>query len=343
MQYAIFFGGRSYEHEISIVSAIALKEKIKDALFVFIDKERDLYLIDPKKLKSKLFSSQEYKKMPQVELKKGGLYQKGFLKEKRIAFDVAINLIHGADGEDGKLASLFDFYQIPYIGPRVEASVISYNKLFTKLLLAHLGINTIEYQIMHKENIEPLRFAYPVIVKPLRLGSSIGISIVNDDKELSYALDVAFEFDDEVLIEPFIAGIKEYNLAGCEVLGNWYLSKIEEPQKGEFLDFEKKYLDFGRSGDVEEAELLAPVREKIIESFKKIYYPLFRGALIRIDFFVKENEVYVNEINSIPGSLANYLFDDFETVLQALTRTLPKERDIAIDYRYINSIQSAKK
>ncbi len=341
MQFGVVFGGVSYEHEISIVSAIALKDII-DGEFIFIDKERDCYLIDKSQLKSKLFSSGEYKKMPKLELKRGGFYQKGFLKEKRVEVDVVINLVHGADGEDGKLAALLEFYQIPYIGPRIEASVVSYNKLLTKLYLQHLGINVLDFQLLRKEHLEPLRFAYPVIIKPLHLGSSIGVSVVRDESELSYALDVAFEFDDEVLVEPFIEGIKEYNLAGCKA-GSFYLSKIEEPLKGEFLDFEKKYLDFGRSEEVKEAELVAGVREQMIEVFKRLYEPLFCGAIIRVDFFLHRGEVYVNEINAVPGSLANYLFDDFLTPLHALARNLPKMKQIPIDYRYINSIQSAKK
>ncbi|SMC09882.1 D-alanine--D-alanine ligase [Nitratiruptor tergarcus] len=341
MQFGVIFGGVSYEHEISIVSAIALKDII-EAEFIFIDKKRDFYLIDKSKLKSKLFSSGEYTKMPKLELKKGGFYQKGLLKEKRVEFDVAINLVHGGDGEDGKLASLLEFFAIPYIGPRIEGSVVSYNKLLTKLYLYHLGINTLDFQLLHKEKIEPLKFDYPVIIKPCHLGSSIGVSVVRDESELSYALDVAFEFDNEVIIEPFIEGVKEYNLAGCKA-GNFYLSKIEEPVKGEFLDFEKKYLDFGRTEEVKEAELVPGIREQMIESFKKLYEPLFYGAIIRVDFFVHRGQVYVNEINAVPGSLANYLFEDFLTPLQALARNLPKPRAIPIDYHYINSIQSAKK
>ncbi len=342
MQYAIVFGGKSYEHEISIVSAIALKEKLPDALFIFLDEERDFYLIDAKDLKSKYFSAKEYKRAPKLEMKRGGFYQKGLLKEKRVPFDIAINLVHGGDGEDGKLASLFEFYAIPYIGPRIEGSVISYNKLFTKLYATYLGCNVIEYQVLRKERIEPVRFSYPFIIKPARLGSSIGVSVVRSEDELSYALDIAFEFDDMVIVEPFIEDIKEYNLAGCKGLAGFIFSILEEPKKREFLDFEQKYLDFARTSEVQEAKILPVLKEKIEHCFKNIYDPLFAGALIRIDFFVHKDTIYLNEINPIPGSLANYLFKDFGSTLDALARNLPKQRDIPIEYHYINSI-SAKK
>ncbi|MRJ02733.1 MAG: D-alanine--D-alanine ligase [Epsilonproteobacteria bacterium] len=340
MKYGIIFGGRSYEHEISIVSAIALKEKLPTASFIFLDQEHNFYLIESDQLRSSLFTKGEYKRFPRLELGKGGFYRRGLFREKRVPFDVAINLIHGADGEDGKMAALLMFHGIPFIGPRIEGSVMSYNKLFTKLYAKGIGCDVIEYQLLKREKIEPIQFDYPIIIKPLRLGSSIGVSVVRQESELSYALDVAFEFDDEVLIEPFFQGIEEYNLAGCRGSG-FLFSKLERVEKRDFLDFDKKYKDF-RQEKVEEAQLPAALSERIKECFVKVYEPLFLGAIIRIDFFVHRDRVYINEINPVPGSLAHYLFDNFRSVLDELARNLPKERPISVDYRYLNSI-SAKK
>jgi len=178
-------------------------------------------------------------------------------------------------------------------------------------------------------------------IKPVRLGSSIGVSVVKSEAELDYALDVAFEFDSDVVIEPFIEGVREYNQAGCKT-DAWELSIVEEPQKEAFLDFEKKYMDFARDSRVMEADIDDVLKEKIRESFKKIYDPLFLGSLMRCDFFVVDDEVLLNEINPIPGSMANYLFEDFEGVIGRLAKHLPKEKAITIDYHYIHSIQSAK-
>jgi D-alanine-D-alanine ligase len=182
---------------------------------------------------------------------------------------------------------------------------------------------------------------YPVIIKPVRLGSSIGVSIVKDASELDYALDVAFEFDADVIVEPFIEGVKEYNQAGC-LTDAWELSIVEEPHKEAFLDFEKKYMDFSRDSQVLAADIDDTLKEKIQNAFKKIYDPLFRGSIIRCDFFVVDDEVLLNEINPIPGSMANYLFEDFEGMLERLSKRLPKEQKITIDYQYIHSIQQAK-
>jgi D-alanine-D-alanine ligase len=173
------------------------------------------------------------------------------------------------------------------------------------------------------------------------LGSSIGVSIVKSQDELDYALDVAFEFDTQVLIEPFIEGVLEYNQAGCKT-SEFELSIVEEPNKEEFLDFEKKYLDFSRSGTVNDAEIAPELKSDIQESFKKVYANIFEGSIIRCDFFVVDGEVLLNEINPIPGSMANYLFDDFEGMVGRLVTKLPKESAIKIDYSYIHSIQSAK-
>ncbi|WP_200764060.1 D-alanine--D-alanine ligase [Nitrosophilus alvini] len=343
MKIAIVFGGQSFEHEISIVSAIALKDIIKEneLQFIFLDAGREFYLIPESEMKSKLFSSKDYKKYPNLFLKNGGFYQKGLLKEKKVEADVVLNLVHGGDGEDGKLASLFEFFSIPYIGPRIEGSVISFNKLFTKMFAKEKGVKILPYQLISKNGERKIEFDLPVIIKPLRLGSSIGVSVVKDEKGLDFALDVAFEFDEEVLVEPFIEGVKEYNLAGCK--GEDFLfSMVEEPQKAEFLDFEKKYLDFARTKQVLKADIAQSLEDELKKVFKKIYLPLFEGALIRCDFFVIDNEVYLNEINPIPGSMANYLFEDFENVILNLAQNLPKQKNIEVEYRYIHTIQKAK-
>ena len=343
MKIAILFGGSSFEHEISIVSAITMKKVLKNSelVYIFVSSDRKFYLIDTQKINSKLFSSGEYKKSKALTLKNGGFHIDGMFGSKPVDFDVALNLIHGRDGEDGKMASLMEFYNVPFISPRIEASALSYNKLYTKFLAESVGVKTVEYEYLSKNDERKISMQYPVIIKPVRLGSSIGVSIVKEASELDYALDVAFEFDTDVIIEPFIEGVKEFNQAGSYT-NEWELSIVEEPHKEEFLDFEKKYMDFSRDSQVLAADISDTLKEKIQESFKKIYDPLFQGSIIRCDFFVVEGEVLLNEINPIPGSMANYLFEDFEGLVERLAKHLPKEQNIAVDYQYIHSIQSAK-
>ena len=341
--YAVIFGGISYEHEISIISAITLKDVIKkDKIFIFCDKKRDFYLIAKENMKAKYFSSGEYKKSEQIYLKYSGFYKKALLKDKKIEFDLAINLIHGKDGEDGLLSSLLEFFDINYIGPRVEASVVSFNKEFTKLYASSKNVPTLSYQVINKFDKQKPKPKYPVVIKPLRLGSSIGLSVAKNKDEFEYALDVAFEYDNDVLIEQFYDNIKEYNLAGIKSKDGFLYSIVEEPKKESILDFDKKYLDFSRSTGANKAELSSNIISQIYSAFESIYEPLFEGAIIRCDFFMLDEKVYLNEINPVPGSLANYLFDDFNLVLDKISSNLPKKRKINIDYKYINSINAVK-
>ena len=338
----IIFGAKSFEHEISIVSSIALKKVLSDELvYIFVDKNREFYHIPTNKINSKFFSSGEYKKFDKLHINQGGFYKTALFGDKKIEFDFAINVTHGGDGEDGVLAAMFDFFGIPFIGPRVEACVVSCNKHFTKNYADSCGVKTLpSLHFTKNDKIEITDF--PCIIKPVRLGSSIGVAIVKSAEELSYALDVAFEFDNEIIVESFINNVKEYNLAGAKANGEFIFSIVEEPKKEEFLDFDKKYLDFTRTERVHEAELSDELVLKLQENFKKIYNHTFDGSLIRCDFFVVDGEVYLNEINPIPGSMANYLFNDFPSVIRSLSKSLPKKQVINITYDYVNKIQSAK-
>ena len=255
---------------------------------------------------------------------------------------MVLNLIHGGDGEDGTISSLLDFFSIKYIGPRTEASVFSFDKRYTKWLCDAKNIKSVEYEILNQKEYTNITLPYPIIIKPASLGSSIGVSVVKDESELDYALDVAFEFDENVLVEKFIDGVKEYNLAGAKVDGKIVFSIVEEPQKGEFLDFEKKYMDFSRSEQVLSAELDEQTINRLKENFTKIYDGLFEGAIIRCDFFVVDGEVYLNEINPIPGSMANYLFEDFKGLVEGVSNSLPHKQRAKVSYDYIHSISKAK-
>ncbi len=342
MSVAIIFGSKSFEHEISIVSAIAMKDIIKkDLIYIFIDKNKEFFQIPLTKIKSTLFSSGEYKKCERLDLMQGGFYKNSMFGKKNLEFEYLLNLVHGADGEDGTLASLFDFFNVPFVGPRVEASVLSNNKYFTKNYAKDCDVKTVECKHFKRGDTIVVD-TYPVIIKPVRLGSSIGVSIVKEQSELAYAIDVAFEFDNEIIIEPFIENVKEYNLAGCKLKNEFIFSIIEEPQKDEFLDFDKKYLDFNRTSQVSSADLDTNLEFKLKQSFQKLYNHTFEGSLIRCDFFIIDDEIYLNEINSIPGSMANYLFEDFDNILNSLSQSLPPKKKINVTYDYVNKIQSAK-
>ncbi len=343
MKLAILFGGASYEHEISIVSAITVKEKLHNFKFEFIfcDQDHRFYRIDEKDMVAKTFASGAHKKMPQLTLEIGAFSFKKMFGSERLEMPV-LNLIHGADGEDGTIASLLEFYGIDYIGPRPAASVFSYDKMHTKWFAQAIGVKTVAYECLNVNDARVISTPLPFIIKPARLGSSIGVSVIKEASQIEYALDVAFEFDDNIIIEPFIEGVKEYNLAGYAGNGGIHFSIVEEPQKNEFLDFDKKYLDFSRSSAVSEAQIDSDLVTQLENAFTKIYTNTFEGALIRCDFFVVDGEVLLNEINPIPGSMANYLFADFKHVINTLLANLPQKRRPQVNYQYIHSINQAK-
>ena len=343
MKLTILFGGASFEHEISIVSAITVKGKLSgfDLSFIFCDQDHTFYLIEPSKMKAITFSKGEHKEMPVLSISNGGFLQKTMFSSV-LHNDIVLNLIHGADGEDGTVASLLDFFSIKYIGPRADASVFSYDKRYTKYFCDAKDINSVRYEILSSREYKHISIPYPIIIKPASLGSSIGVSIVKDESELDYALDCAYEYDSNIIVEPFLEGVKEYNLAGCMVDGEMKFSIVEEPQKNEFLDFEKKYMDFSRSEQVLQAEVSDELEAKLRANFEIVHKGMFEGALIRCDFFVVDGEVFLNEINPIPGSMANYLFEDFKTLIESLSNSLPHGKRAKVSYEYIHSISKAK-
>ncbi|MDA3052559.1 D-alanine--D-alanine ligase [Campylobacter sp. JMF_01 NE2] len=345
MKYGIVFGGQSYEHEISIISAIAVKDALKgeSLAFVFCDKDRRFFLIEEKNMRAVYFKNGEYTKSKELNISNGGFYMSGgmFGKKSMLEVSVYVNLIHGCDGEDGKFASLFEFFSIPYIGPRIEASVLSYNKILTKYLAQIAGVKTVPFEIVNRNSLP--NFNFPVIIKPAHLGSSIGIGIAKSEKEFDYCMDKVYELDDSAIVEPYMENIKEYNLAGAKIDGKIEYSFIEEPKKEGYLDFGRKYLDFSRTGVVEEAQIGMSIEDKMKDAFAKLYnVGGFEGALIRCDFFVQNNEIYLNEINPNPGSMANYLFSDFAEVLGKLATSLPASKEIPISYDLITKISANK-
>lgn len=175
----ILFGGASFEHEISIVSAIGLHQAITaQCVFVFLSQEHRFYMVDIMDMQADHFSSGRYHKDTELFLARGGFERKTLFGRAPIDGDVVISVVHGADGEDGALAALLDFYGIAYVGPRLEVSALSFNKHLTKYLAVISGVKVLPYQVISRG--ETVNLAYPYILKPLRLGSSLGICTVLD-------------------------------------------------------------------------------------------------------------------------------------------------------------------
>lgn len=348
VRVGVFFGGQSVEHEVSIISAIqaidALDKSNYEVFPVYISKESKMYY------SQELLNMENYKdihalleKCIQITLinenndikiitKSNSLFKKSF--EQKI--DIAFPVVHGANIEDGTIAGVFEMLNIPYVGSNVYSSSLCMDKYFSKAVLNQSGIpvldglllNVYDYNRNMEETIEKIKtkFDFPVIVKPINQGSSIGISVAKDVSTLQNSLDFAFEFSTKVLVEKAITNMCEVN---CSVLGdleNAHPSILEEPlNNGEVLSYEDKYLNGSKTGAKNSStksgmaslkriiparisdDMTSKIQQTAVEAFKI----LGCSGVVRIDFIIDldKSVFYLNEINTIPGSLSFYLWE----------------------------------
>ncbi len=319
----VFFGGVSCEHDVSVITGVMAANSLKGGNYnpvpVYIDESGEWYsgnsLFDVG-----TYKSFNVKKVYKVALFSGddNLYRVKNNKIKKLCkADVAINCLHGLNGEDGSLSGLLQLSKIPLASPPTFASAVSMDKYYTKLLLAGLSVASAPYLRICRDNFErskdfavgfvKKKLGFPVIVKPANLGSSIGITKVDEEKGLIPALDLAFKYDGKVIVETAFEGFREINCACYKSGDKYFVSECEEPfVSRDILSFADKY--GGESEKKFPADLEPRVSKKIKEIVKYVYRKLdFRGV-IRIDFLLVGDDVYLNEINSVPGSLAYYLF-----------------------------------
>lgn len=303
----LFYGGRSYEHEISVLTAVQAG--------TFFPKEYEvipIYMKDGKfyvKEDYRKFSSYVHKtKDKEVVLQEGGIR----IKRKFIKLECALVACHGGEGEDGTLSALFEFYNIPYTSANHYASSICMDKALTKSVLRDKGFKVVENWTE----------GFPAIVKPCVLGSSIGITVVNSKEELDKAIELAKVFGDYI-IEPFLKGSVELNCAAVMANDKVIVSQIEKPlYKGVFLDFDCKY----KSGEREiPANIDNELAKKISQTTEEVYRKLSLFGVVRIDYLYHDGELFINEINIIPGSFGYYLFSNLGLNFEKLLRVLIEE------------------
>ena len=267
--------------------------------------------------------------------------------------DAAINCSHGLNGEDGTLAGLMKLSNIAFASPEMFSSSLSMDKYYTKLVLKGIGVDTLPYVKLNRDNyIKRGELAekyvsktldYPVIVKPANLGSSIGISVAKSEKDLKKSLEYAFRYDEKAIVETALTNFREINCACVKVCGRYVVSECEEPRfSGDILDFDDKY------GGNREVAFPAEIGEKLSKKIKEITAYVYRKleftGVIRIDFLLDGEKIYVNEINSVPGSLAYYLFADdtsgFATILsEVIEESMEKQKSRkANEYVYKSGI-----
>lgn len=341
---AVFYGCRSVEHEVSIISAVQAMHAINrdkyDVTPIYVAKTGEMYTGDA------LFEIEGYKNLPTLlercervfVLREGGRVvmryaeQKRFRKKEDKVLDLGFPIVHGTNCEDGTMAGLFSYLDLPFISCDILSAAVGMDKAVFKYVLKEAGLPVLdcvrfrarEYAAEPQkveENIAE-KIGFPLIIKPINLGSSVGISKVKTAEELRAAIELAMSFADEILAEHAITSLREIN---CSVLGDsdeCQASVCEEPfMQDEILSYEDKYMGGGKQsggskgmaslGRKLPADLPEEKSEEIRELACKVFRAIGASGVVRIDFMIDTDTdtVYVNEINTIPGSLAFYLWE----------------------------------
>lgn len=349
IRVGVIFGGESVEHEVSIISAIQAMNKMDEEKYeivpIYITKDREWYTGDMLKdidVYQDFNLIKKYSKNVVLYYKNGSyvLQSKGLFKSVVKEIDIAFPIVHGTNVEDGVLQGYLQTIGIPYVGPNVYAAVAGQDKAIMKDIWKSLDIPMTEYvwfyDVDYRQNKEEVikkveTLKYPVIVKPATTGSSVGINVCENETKLVEAIDEAIQYDSKIVVEEVVENLKEVNIA---VMGNYEHQKVsvieEVLSNNKFLTYTDKYIGGGKGkmkGGVKapvkgskgmastSRKLPADLSEKTRKEVEDIAIRAFKGlgsaGNSRIDFLIDEktNKVYINEINSIPGSLAFYLWD----------------------------------
>jgi D-alanine-D-alanine ligase len=358
IKLAIVFGGKSPEHEISVISALqtasAADSNKYEIVPIYISKKGAWYsgaaLLNLENYKNTDTLLAQCDKVWVTESSdENGIYKypvKSFFGKETFLtnIDVVLPVLHGAHGEDGAIQGLFELMNIPYAGCNVLASAIGMDKIAMKIMYRSLGLPLVDFEhffssdwINDSEAIlskSAQHLGFPVIVKPADLGSSIGISKANNAAELRESIDNAVQFSRKIIIEKAVVNLKEVN---CSVLGDYEAAQpsvCEEPvvQSDKILSYNEKYVN--KSGSKGMASLKrripADIPAEMTDQIQEMAVRAFRGTdcsgVARIDFLIDmdTNQVYVNEINTIPGSLSFYLWEKTNVSFTALVDNLVK-------------------
>ncbi|MDR2090953.1 MAG: D-alanine--D-alanine ligase [Clostridiales bacterium] len=349
----VIFGGKSCEHDISIITALQAMRAANE----------DKYEVFPLYIRKKMYSGgalrdlSAYADFSRIEssLKTVEFFDGGILVgrsrafKKRVFIDAAVVCCHGGIGENGGLQGLLEFYNIPYTSPGVSASAVFMDKVLTKEVLKAKNLPVLPYFTVKDTDIENARargdLTYPLIVKPASLGSSIGIGVAHNIDELKTACVVAAEFDSKIIVEKALTDFFEINCAALSDGKNIIVSECEKPVSWEeFLSFDEKYCVGGGMRGLKR-EYPADIPEnlrKAVRNFTRTVYAHFgmKGS-VRIDFLVDGTDggVYINEINTVPGSLAYYLFAEngitFRDLIDITVETAKREKARADKKQYI--------
>ena len=303
----IIYGGKSSEYEVSLASAYSVLEEIDkekyEIMKIGISREGKWYLYEGENDEILNDNWQEGAKEIALDINDGAFILEG----EKIKPDKVLPILHGEYGEDGRIQSLFDIAGISYVGCGAFSSFLCMDKCLTKVMAKKCGVNISRgFNIFKHDEYEKIKrkvtkMGYPVVVKPSKGGSSIGVNIVKNECQLRKALMDAFSVCECVLIEEKING-KEIELAVIEREGKSYFSALGEiSYTSEFYDYDEKYKN-GKTEYIIPAKISKKAEKKLCQYASKLYTALGIKDVCRMDFFVTKNgRVYFNEVNTMPG------------------------------------------
>ena len=336
----VVFGGVSNENEISVITgtmaANVLKCGGRGVLPVFISQSGEMFTGE-ELLNLNTYKQNDFTKCNKALIADGGLYlfnRRGKLK-KHVKADCVLNCCHGGWGEGGGLSGICAAAGLPLAGAGMFPSSAFMDKYLTKIVLAGLGVKVAPYRYIRPNCSDVCGLPYPLIVKPASLGSSIGIQKVTDGDELNEALNCAFIYDEAAIVEKYLEPRREINCAAYRADDEIIVSECEEAvTAGDILSFEDKYQGGGRS--VIPADISAENAIHIQNTTRMVYEKLNMRGIVRFDYIISD-DVYLSEVNTVPGSLAYYLFSNsfknFFSVLDGVI--LQAERDFALSRKQL--------
>ena len=310
-QPAVVFGGPSDEHDISILTGLQIARALDDVFAVYWSKAGEWYLID-QDLEASEFADGVPKRARELSFVASP--GQGFvLKRKPLEISAIVLACHGGPGEDGTLQGLFDMVGYRYTGPGQAASALGMDKLAFGAAMSAAGLPTLPRTLVAIGDEDTPEFPGPYIVKPRFGGSSIGIEVADDWPTVLALKSSSAYFDQGAVVEPFILS-RDLQVA-VRTHPEWQLSAVEAPARSDdgIYSYDQKYLAWG--GDVSEgrelpATLDDPTLEGIIALAKRVTEVAGLRGIARIDFLERNGELLVNEVNTIPGSMAVYLWID---------------------------------
>ena len=317
----VIYGGKSVEHDISIITGLQAMSSISaeyQIIPIYIDWEGKFWTgenLDDVNIYADFEALVKNKKQVLFGFGEGCVYIKKRFSLKRINPSSAIVCMHGINGEDGCISAILQMSGINYTCPCMQSSAICMDKLATKIMLIHYGIDVVDF-VSSDQNLSLQEIAkklqFPIIVKPSRCGSSIGIEKCDNLKQLKFAVEVAQKYDKKVLFEHFIQNGREFNCACIKNGEQYFLSKVCQVKSKNFYSFDEKYLQEKPSSTFNVEKSLA---KRIKDLTKKVVEVLQCEGVVRVDFLMDEDgKLFVNEVNTIPGSLAFYLFGSMRDV-----------------------------